>query len=387
MLIKEQTMIEDKLIKSDKLYKLITLTDPFLGSHNVNTPKELVIDILDKINLSNKSVLVMFNVEFVISLVYNYNVDPKSITFYSDHDRKTAIATALKVRTITKLEDNMRFDIAVGNPPYQNGENATFYKNFIKISKDLADEVAFVVPSTHFNDVNEFKNLSNYKYCGNLFKGVQLVVTWFIWKKNYTGPCNIHTTTGIVPINDVLFAPTQGAKDLMLINKIINKKLPSLNKYYNGKLLRKDAIPDQTGIWCIWSAGYTGKDFDRELISKSQLPMVSGYGKHKVVFSQMHTPTTIGPIKYGAPDHACAVAARYFEVSNQAEANNLISYLETKFVKFMVWATKGISANNSQRMFQRIPAVDITRAWSNTDVYKHFGLTQPEIDHIENTIK
>jgi hypothetical protein len=289
---------------------------------------------------------------------------------------------------ITNLTNiNRKFDAVVGNPPFQNGENATFYKNFINISKELADEVAFIVPSTHFNDVDEFTNLTNYKYCSNAFKGIQLVVSWFSWEKGYTGPCNIHTTTGVVPTQKVLFAPTQGAADLLLINKIINKNLPGLDRYYNGKLLRKDAILDPNGIWCIASAGYTNSDFDKSLISKSQLPMVSGYNKHKVVFSQMHTPTTIGPIKYGPPDHACGVAARYFEVASEAEAKNLISYLETKFVKFMVWATKGISANNSQRMFQRIPRVDTTRSWNDADVYALFGLTPDEIDHIKKTIK
>ena len=72
----------------------------FAGSHNVYTPQPLIEEILNQIDLKNKSILVMFNVEFVISLVYNYQVDPSKITFYADHENKIKIAKRLGVKYI-----------------------------------------------------------------------------------------------------------------------------------------------------------------------------------------------------------------------------------------------------------------------------------------------
>jgi hypothetical protein len=117
----------------------------FEGSHNVHTPKDLTIAVLDNVNLSNCKILTLFNVEFVISLVDIYNVDPANITFYSDHNNKSNLVNRLGVKYINTLENSMKFDIVVGNPPYTDGQKLLYAKFFEK-SLELADTVAFVMP-------------------------------------------------------------------------------------------------------------------------------------------------------------------------------------------------------------------------------------------------
>ena len=92
----------------------------FEGGHNIRTPFKVVEEICTKIKLTNNSkVLVLFNVEFVIELVYNQKVPVGNITFYTDHDNKSSLVKKIGVKNIIKdMNDAMKFDVILTNPPY-----------------------------------------------------------------------------------------------------------------------------------------------------------------------------------------------------------------------------------------------------------------------------
>jgi 23S rRNA A1618 N6-methylase RlmF len=150
-----QTMI---LNRTETLYKFLKddKSGIFAGSHDIHTPKELVEEILDQIpNLTvNKKILVLFNVEFIVSLVDTFNVNNNNITFYSDHDNKTKIANRIGVNVITNLEKlKMKFDVVVGNPPFQKSNNDakrwTLWEQFVKKALELScDTVAMITPQS-----------------------------------------------------------------------------------------------------------------------------------------------------------------------------------------------------------------------------------------------
>ena len=113
--------------KADNLYKYLQTNDHFSGGHNIITTQPIVNDIISQIPTQDQDFLVMYNIEFVISLVYNYNVDPKDITFYTDNDNKTLLAARLGVAVITDLtEYNMKKPpVLLTNPPYTKETNDT----------------------------------------------------------------------------------------------------------------------------------------------------------------------------------------------------------------------------------------------------------------------
>jgi hypothetical protein len=117
----------------------------FENSHNVHTPKALTDEVLSKIDIKNKSILVMFNVEFVITLIETYNVLPENIVFYSDHENKTNLVNRFSVKYVSTLEKDMKFDVVVGNPPYTDGQKLLYTKFFEQVL-DIAELVAFVMP-------------------------------------------------------------------------------------------------------------------------------------------------------------------------------------------------------------------------------------------------
>lgn len=116
----------------------------FAGAHSVYTPQTLVDSILNKIEISG-SILVLFNIEFVISLVHTYRVNPAQITLYSDHEHKTNIGNSLGCHVITEIEEDMKFDVVVMNPPYTNGQ-VMLYAKFFDQALKLGTTVACVMP-------------------------------------------------------------------------------------------------------------------------------------------------------------------------------------------------------------------------------------------------
>lgn len=67
----------------------------------------------------------------------------------------------------------------------------------------------------------------------------------------------------------------------------------------------------------------------------------------------------------------------------EAEAKNLQSYLKTKFVRFLIAQTLS-SINLSKDKFIFVPAVDMTRQWTDDELFARFDLNTKEIDYIES---
>ena len=127
----------------------------FSGGHAVHTPRTIVEPILA--NVSGQEYLVLFNIEFVISLVYTNKVDPAMITFYSDHSNKSAIARKLGVKYFENFDliTMKSRPVMLINPPYTNGEQdaSEIYTQIISDCIDKFDPIAIggVTPENLIN--------------------------------------------------------------------------------------------------------------------------------------------------------------------------------------------------------------------------------------------
>lgn len=72
--------------------------------------------------------------------------------------------------------------------------------------------------------------------------------------------------------------------------------------------------------------------------------------------------------------------------SNEIIAKNVISYINTKFFRFLVLFKKN-TQNAARGVYQFVPAQDFSEPWTDEKLYKKYGLTQEEIDFIESMIR
>ena len=66
-------------------------------------------------------------------------------------------------------------------------------------------------------------------------------------------------------------------------------------------------------------------------------------------------------------------------------AENVKTYMETKFFRALVGARK--NKNMTQSTYSFVPMQDFSKPWTDEELYKKYGLTQEEIDFIESMIK
>lgn len=234
-------------MSSSKLYKFIKEEKGlFDGGHNVYTPETVINPILD--NVSGKDFLILYNIEFAISLIYNKNIDPTHIFFFSDHENKNKIAQRLKINFFNNLEEIKMKNrpVLLTNPPYTNGEQdaSEIYTDIINSCIDKFNPVAIggVTPESLINggqkkaslrkkilDKYGFKSLTFLNQKRDWQEKIKVDTISFVFEENYSGDLKIvsrhHNSPFIVKekLTEYIDGYTQSIYDWILKSQTTNK--------------------------------------------------------------------------------------------------------------------------------------------------------------------
>jgi site-specific DNA-methyltransferase (adenine-specific) len=89
----------------------------------------------------------------------------------------------------------------------------------------------------------------------------------------------------------------------------------------------------------------------------------------------------------GEPNTACTETYIYIgEFNNKKEPNNLVSYIATRFFRFLVLLNKP-AQHATKRVYHFVPMQDFSELWTDEKLYAKYGLTQEEIAFIESMIR
>ena len=71
---------------------------------------------------------------------------------------------------------------------------------------------------------------------------------------------------------------------------------------------------------------------------------------------------------------------------NEKEQQNCFDYMHTNFFKFLLFYGKG-TINVTKSVFSLIPLLNLSKSWTDKELYKKYELNNREIEFIDSIIK
>ncbi|HOT42481.1 MAG TPA: Eco57I restriction-modification methylase domain-containing protein [Syntrophorhabdaceae bacterium] len=318
---------------------------------------------------------------------------------------------------------NMKFDVIIGNPPYQLsdggfGRSATpIYNKFVHQAKKLNPRyLTMIIPSRWFaggkgldsfraetlND-DRIRKLVDFEDASEVFPGVDIAggVCYFLWDRDSRGPCevtNVHKGEKVVSIRSLNEFPTfiRHSQAVSIVRKVLAKQERSMSgQVSNSKPfgLRTYARPQKSGDLILrWQNGEG--PYPREEI-KVGVEMID---KWKVITSYVGYDHAGNPGPDGKrrvfskidiipPGTICTET--YLVVgafSSRKHAENLVAYMKTRLFRFLV-SQFMYSHHITKDAYAFVPILDMDTEWTDEKLYERYGLTEEEIAFIESKIR
>ena len=321
----------------------------------------------------------------------------------------------------------MKFDVIISNPPYQlstggSGVQATpIYNRFIMQAKTLKPRyMSMIVPARWFsggfglesfrnemlND-NSLREIHDYPEASDCFSGVQIKggVCYFLWDRDNKGDCTVYTHRG----NEVSVPETRpllekGCNTFIRYNEAVD----ILHKVWevDGNLPTMDTIVssqkpfglgtkfkgeyDNPGANRIKVYGSAGTAYTLKTNIEKSWAMVD---KYKVYIpaagsgSDAFPHPILGKPFFGDKNTACSetyVVMGPFDTKEECE--NVMKYISTKMFRFLIMLKKP-TQHALKGVYSLVPILDMSKPWSDEELYDRYKLTKKEVMFIDNMIK
>lgn len=368
-------------------------------SHDIHTPFDLCDDVVSKIPSLHGSILVVANLEFIYTLIWR-KIDPTKIFFATPSKTKAKVAESIlrgagNVNSIKNIflynniitkegVGDMKFDVIVGNPPYDKKDGEPIYYQFLRTTEDLmkkSSTAALIIPagwltgpraeamrafmwdtfdiqSMVYRDRTAFKT-------GSTKSAAQPTVTctFTLGKTETFTFTRIFNEQSFVTNLNVYDFPS--SKGVPLVFGDVGLRLAKAAHRYTKKF----ALSKNCNGCCVFVSDANNS----ASIDPSNMTLAAYLNKIQTPFFA----STTGSPKADR-NHHC--------VSTYEEAKNLQSWLTSPFANliFAQWAT---THRNTKSNLGQVPAIIVAGAYSDCKALGALGLTEEEIKLIEDMIK
>ena len=331
----------------------------------------------------------------------------------------------------------MKFDVIIGNPPYQlsdGGHGASalpIYNKFVEQAKKLNPRfLTMIIPSRWFTGgrgLDEFRDkmlndsrirvMHDFLNSSDCFPGVEIKggVCYFLWDRDNQGNCHIYTHKN----NNSVFQSTRSLLEEDMDTFVRNSEQISILKKvkYLGEdsFLKIVSANDPFGFdirednsykrikptfskksfskglkfyyfgWQKEGGGYVDKKYVRkgnDLIDSWKVYISRAYGAGESYPHQILNVPFVGEKNSVCTETYTLIGP----FQTKEEANNVISYISTRFFRFMVFFLKN-TQSAAQKVYSLVPMQDFSKPWTDEELYKKYKLTKEEINFIESMIR
>ena len=346
----------------------------------------------------------------------------------NEYDRDETMEThAYQFIHTDTLEElfNMKFDVIVGNPPYQLsdagfGRSASpIYRRFVEQAKKLQPRyLTMVIPARWFaggKGLDEFRRnmlsdkrirkITDFENSADVFPGVDIAggVCYFLWERDSEGFCevtNFHQGEKIVSIRQLDEFDTfiRHSKAVSVIHKAIEKNKKFLNDIVSSRKpfgLPTNYPPKSRGIPC-WFIQRIGLRFasevdvkdDKNLLDKWKLLIPKAPIAGQTDFSKPVAFYYDGNVRVSKPGECCTeswlVACAF---PTKAEVVSFKSFLFTKSVRFLLLQTV-VSQDVTKQNFCFVPDLGkYIGEYTDDMLRKQWGLSNEEWEFIDSKIR
>lgn len=325
-----------------------------------------------------------------------------------------------------------KFDVIIGNPPYQEsdgGNNASAiptYQKFITEAEKLnPTNMCLIIPDRWFsggrgldafrekmkND-DHIKYLYDFQNASDCFPGVDISggICYFIRNKDYSGPCRF-VNHGKTPISSTRYLNefpviVRSNDAVSILEKVNSKGLPSLSAKVSSQKpfgLRTYVKPDKEGELVLrWNKGKgpikrENVTAGKEMIDKTKVIVSRVFFEHAGQANKDGTYRVLSVLETMKPGEVCTETYVVIDSFDQKEeAENLLKFLKTKFARYLILqAASSIMITKTSFIF--VPQLDFGSTsnidWSKSiseidkQIADYFGLSKTESEIINKTIR